>query len=122
MEIVVIGDQHTLTGFSLAGVKRVYGKDEGKENLKKILSDDTAGVLIMTERFAENWGQFSAVIGWGTYKSRTPLAAFFNSIRQTLSAISCKPEVKTKEWGQVFLIPAGSKHDYSGGERWRIRR
>ena len=53
MEIVVIGDQHTLTGFSLAGVKRVYGTDEGKENLKKILSDDTAGVLIITERFAE---------------------------------------------------------------------
>jgi len=54
MEIVVIGDQHTLTGFSLAGVKRVYGTEDGKENLKKILSDDTVGVLIMTERFAED--------------------------------------------------------------------
>ena len=53
MEIVVIGDQHTVTGFSLAGVKRVYGAEDGKQSLKKILSDDTVGVLIVTERFAE---------------------------------------------------------------------
>ena len=54
MEVVVIGEQNTITGFSLAGVKRTYQPDEGKENLKDILSEDSLGVLILTERFAED--------------------------------------------------------------------
>ena len=54
MEVVVIGEQNTITGFSLAGVKRTYLPDEGKENLKDILSEDGLGVLILTERFAED--------------------------------------------------------------------
>jgi V/A-type H+-transporting ATPase subunit F len=54
MEVVVIGEQNTITGFSLAGVKRTYLPDEGKENLKDILSEDGLGVLVLTERFAED--------------------------------------------------------------------
>ena len=54
MEVVVIGEQNTITGFSLAGVKRTYLPDEGKENLKNILAEDGLGVLILTERFAED--------------------------------------------------------------------
>ena len=54
MEIVVIGDQHTVTAFRLAGIKRIYGTDEGGENLKKILADDGTGVVVMTERFARD--------------------------------------------------------------------
>ena len=54
MEVVVVGEQNTITGFSLAGVKRTYLPDEGKENLKDILSEDGLGVLILTERFAED--------------------------------------------------------------------
>lgn len=53
MEIVFIGDEHTVTGFRLAGLKRIFGNEDGKENLNKILADKTIGVLIVTERFAE---------------------------------------------------------------------
>ncbi len=53
MEIVVIGDQDTVTGFRLAGVTRAYAAAEGKQVLKNILADDRVGVVIMTERFAE---------------------------------------------------------------------
>ena len=54
MEVVVIGEQNTITGFNLAGVKRTYLPDEGKENLKSILTEDGVGVLILTEQFAED--------------------------------------------------------------------
>ncbi len=54
MEVVVIGEQNTITGFRLEGVKRTYLPDEGKENLKEILSEAGLGVLILTERFAED--------------------------------------------------------------------
>ncbi len=54
MEVVVIGEQNTITGFSLAGIKRIYLPDEGKENLKSILAEEGVGVLILTERFAED--------------------------------------------------------------------
>ncbi len=54
MEVVVIGEKNTITGFSLAGVKRTYLPDDGKENLKSILAEDGLGVLILTERFAED--------------------------------------------------------------------
>jgi len=52
MEIAVIGEQNTVTGFSLAGVKRTYLPQAGKEHLKNILAEDGLGVLILTERFA----------------------------------------------------------------------
>ncbi len=53
MNIVVIGDQDTVTAFRLAGVKKIYDTDEGREQLKQVLADDDIGVVVMTERFAE---------------------------------------------------------------------
>lgn len=58
METVIIGDQHTATAFRLAGIKRIYGIEDGKENLKKILLDESVGVLIVTEKFAEDNRKF----------------------------------------------------------------
>ena len=52
MEVVVIGEKNTITGFSLAGIKRTYLPDDGKENLKSLLADGNIGLLILTERFA----------------------------------------------------------------------
>lgn len=54
MDIVFIGDKDTGTGFSLAGVKKVFSAQYAQENLKSVLSDDAIGVVIVTERFAEN--------------------------------------------------------------------
>lgn len=71
MDIVVIGDQHTLTGFRLAGVTKAYGIKEGKENIHKILTDDAVGVLIMTERFAEE--NHMLIEGHLSSKKMTPI-------------------------------------------------
>ncbi len=54
MDIVVIGDRNTATSFRLSGVKKVYGDDEGRQDLKQILSDEANGIVIVTERFAED--------------------------------------------------------------------
>jgi V/A-type H+-transporting ATPase subunit F len=54
MEVVVIGEKNTITGFSLAGVKRTYLPEDGKEKLTGMLAEDGLGVLILTERFAED--------------------------------------------------------------------
>ncbi len=53
MNIAVIGDQHTLTAFRLAGIKKIYTAESGRDNLRTILDDASLGVLIVTERFAE---------------------------------------------------------------------
>ena len=53
MELVVIGDEDTRIGFKLAGVKRAYAGDEAKNSLEAILQDDTTGILMINERFAE---------------------------------------------------------------------
>lgn len=52
MDVVVIGEQNTITGFRLAGIKRTYLPEAGKDHLKNILAEDGIGVLILTERFA----------------------------------------------------------------------
>ncbi len=54
MEILVVGDRHTVTGFKLAGIKKTYSTDDDQVDLKSILMDETTGVLILTEKFAEN--------------------------------------------------------------------
>jgi len=54
MDIVVIGDHHTVTAFRLAGIKRMYSTEEGAENLKEILAEDGTGVVVLTERFARD--------------------------------------------------------------------
>ncbi len=54
MNIVFIGDKDTGTGFRLAGLKNVFTAQYGQENLKALLSDDSTGIIIVTERFAES--------------------------------------------------------------------
>lgn len=54
MQIVVIGDQDTITAFRLAGVTRVYDMQQGCGALKSILADEHVGVVIITERFAQD--------------------------------------------------------------------
>lgn len=53
MEIVVIGEQHTVTAFRLAGIRRIYDTEAGRSKLPELLKDETVGLLIITERFAD---------------------------------------------------------------------
>lgn len=53
MDIVVCGDRHMVTGFRLAGIRRAYEIQEAKKRLSALLADSSVGVIIMTERFAE---------------------------------------------------------------------
>ena len=53
MEFAVIGDEDAATGFRLAGIKRTYSADQAPALLRELLKDETIGVLIMTEKFAE---------------------------------------------------------------------
>lgn len=53
MELIVIGDENTQTGFKLAGVKRTYPGDEARNHLEKLLQESTVGVLLINERYAE---------------------------------------------------------------------
>ena len=53
MEIVVIGDEATRTGFKLSGVTRTYPGEEAKRHLTEMLQDETVGILMITERYAE---------------------------------------------------------------------
>jgi V/A-type H+-transporting ATPase subunit F len=55
MEIGVVGDFDTVTGFRLAGVKEAYEAEEpgaAVENLKKLMKEDV-GLIIITERLAD---------------------------------------------------------------------
>jgi V/A-type H+-transporting ATPase subunit F len=55
MEIGVVGDFDTVTGFRLAGVKEAYeadGPGAAVENLKKLMKEDL-GLIIITERLAD---------------------------------------------------------------------
>jgi len=56
MKIVVIGDNTTVTGFRLAGIKQIYvaeSIDEAKKALNEAAFDSNVGLIIITERFAE---------------------------------------------------------------------
>lgn len=53
MEIVVIGDEDTRTGFKLSGVTRTYPGEEIKTHLMEMLQDDSIGIIMITERYAE---------------------------------------------------------------------
>lgn len=53
MEIVVIADEHSATAFRLAGVRRVYEAGNGALDLHALLAEDTVGLVIMTERAAD---------------------------------------------------------------------
>ncbi len=55
MEIGVVGDFDTVTGFRLAGVKAAYEAEEpgaAVESLKKLIKEDIK-VIIITERLAD---------------------------------------------------------------------
>ena len=55
MEIGVVGDFATVTGFRLAGVKETYEVEEpgaAVESLKKLMREDI-GLIIITERLAD---------------------------------------------------------------------
>ena len=53
MELLVIGDEDTRTGFMLAGVTRTCSGDEAKMRLGEMLQDDSIGIIMITERYAE---------------------------------------------------------------------
>ena len=53
MELIVIGDENTQTGFKLAGVKRTYPGEEAKNHLEKMLQESTVGIILINERYAE---------------------------------------------------------------------
>lgn len=53
MDIVVIGDEDTRTGFKLSGVTRTYPGEEIKVQLIEMLQDDSIGIIMITERYAE---------------------------------------------------------------------
>ena len=53
MELIVIGDENTQTGFKLAGVKRTYPGDEAKNRLEKMLQESTVGIILINVRYAE---------------------------------------------------------------------
>ncbi len=53
MELVVIGDENTRTGFKLAGVSRTYPGDEAKTHLEKMLQEGTVGIIIINEKIAD---------------------------------------------------------------------
>ena len=46
MELVVIGDDDTRTGFKLAGITRTYPGDEAKPLLEEMLQDNTIGIIV----------------------------------------------------------------------------
>ena len=67
MEIGVVGDFDTVTGFRLAGVKKAYEVDDpgaAVERLKKLIKGDT-GLIIITEKLAEQIRDEIAVLTEG---------------------------------------------------------
>ena len=53
MEIAVIGNEAVITAFRLGGVARSYEETEAAAKLGEILADETIGLLIVTEHFAD---------------------------------------------------------------------
>jgi vacuolar-type H+-ATPase subunit F/Vma7 len=55
-KIVVIGDDVTITGFKLAGVKYFYKVsdiNQAKEALEKCLADDSIAILVILDKYLE---------------------------------------------------------------------
>jgi len=53
MEIAAIGNLDTITGFRLAGIRRVYLEDDAKNSLKDLANDEEIGIILITEKFAD---------------------------------------------------------------------
>jgi vacuolar-type H+-ATPase subunit F/Vma7 len=60
MEIALIGDRHTVYGFRLAGIRKTFPmEDIRQEDVRGILKglfEDKTGILLVTERVAEEIG------------------------------------------------------------------
>jgi V/A-type H+-transporting ATPase subunit F len=55
--IAVIGDKDTTLGFAMAGIKQLYSIETGQEAKKAVescLSNPDIGIVIITERLADN--------------------------------------------------------------------
>ncbi|MFB6182473.1 MAG: V-type ATP synthase subunit F [Candidatus Nanohaloarchaea archaeon] len=53
-KIAVIGDSEFTLGFRLAGVKKIYDKENFNQKIEKILNSEEIGILIMNEKDREN--------------------------------------------------------------------
>jgi V/A-type H+/Na+-transporting ATPase subunit F len=56
-KIAVIADSATTTGFRLAGIENTFalsGQEEGEAKLSELLSDESYGIIIVTEALLEN--------------------------------------------------------------------
>jgi len=55
MNYFIIGDEDTVLGFGLVGVKglTVKTRDEAKTAFEKVLADEETGIIIITERIAD---------------------------------------------------------------------
>ena len=53
MDMIVIADDDTMAAFRLAGVTRVYDQQAAPAQLGAIMADSRAGVVIVTEVFAD---------------------------------------------------------------------
>lgn len=53
MEIIVVGDSDTITGFGLAGIKRTFSESEAVSSLKDLSDDERTGIILITEKLAE---------------------------------------------------------------------
>lgn len=57
MEIALIGDRHTVYGFRLAGIAKTFLMEDIRQGdvrgILKGLFDDTVGILVVTQRVAE---------------------------------------------------------------------
>ncbi|KQC03818.1 MAG: hypothetical protein APR55_06740 [Methanolinea sp. SDB] len=65
MKIAVVGDEHLVWGFQLAGVHAaciVNTPAEAEEACKRFASDPGIGIIILLERFAAEIGPFLAGI------------------------------------------------------------
>lgn len=47
--IAVIGRSEFTLGFRLAGVQKIYGKDEFRDNIEELLDAEDVGIVVMEE-------------------------------------------------------------------------
>ena len=67
MKMYLISDNvDTYTGMRLAGVDGVvvHERDELKQALEKVLSDPTVGIVLLTEKFGQDFLTLSTLSDW----------------------------------------------------------
>jgi len=72
MKFFVIGDEHTVTGFSLVGVRGEVARNgaEAGDILERLFQEKEAGVILITERLAS---EIRTQVDQHVYASRFPL-------------------------------------------------